>query len=175
MHMTPAGVRIAASLLVALAAIGCGDDATNTTRGPTFVRVRLTVANPADTLYVRRYGDCSMFDSATVGGAYTQVPETLRVNVGVPATITASLVDNLSVQDNVAQSSAYQLIVMGLKSKTGTLTWAQTGDFTGTLTGSARTNPPATNDSASLRIGVIEKASGDTVYGNTCPVRVTVR
>ena len=174
--MSTSGVKIAAALLIALAAVSCGDDdATNTSRGPTFVRMRLVVANPADTLYVRRYADCAIFDSATVGGAYTQVAETLRVNVGVPATITASLVDNVNAQDNVAQSSAYQLIVMGLRSKMGTLTWAQTGDFTGTLTGSARTNPPATNDSASIRIGVIEKASGDTVYGNTCPVRVTVR
>jgi hypothetical protein len=169
------GLFAIAAFVLAAAALACGDDSTSATAGPTFTRFRLVVTNPNDTLYVRRYGDCALFDSATVGGAFTQVAETLRVNVNTPATITASLIDNLNNTDAIAQSSAYQLVVVGLRSKVGTLTWASTGDFAGTLRGSAVTNPPATNDSASIRIGVVNKTSGDTVYGNTCPVRVTVR
>ena len=161
---------------IAVVTLACGDDdSTSATAGPTFVRFRLTVTNPNDTLYVRRYGDCALYDSATVGGAFTQVAETLRVNVKTTAAITASLVDNLNNTDAVAQSSAYQFVVVGPRSKVGTLTWTSTGDFSGTLRGSAITNPPATNDSASIRIGIVNKATGDTVYGNTCPVRVTVR
>ena len=173
--MRKRGSSIVASFLVAIAAIACGDDSTSSTAGPTFARVRLLVTNPADTIYVRRYADCAVFDSATVGGAYTQVPETLRVNVNAPATITAQLIDNLNNTDPVAQSSDYKFLMVGFRSKVGTLTWTSTGDFTGTLTGSAVTNPPATNDSASIRIGVVSKTSGDTVYDHTCPVRVTVR
>jgi hypothetical protein len=170
------GLLAVAAFALAVAALACGDDdSTSATAGPTFTRFRLVVTNPNDTLYVRRYGDCTLFDSATVGGAYTQVPETLRVNVNTPATITASMIDNLNNTDALAQSSAYQFVVVGLRSKVGTLTWASAGDFTGTLRGSAITNPPATNDSASIRIGIVNKATGDTVYGNTCPVRVTVR
>ena len=170
------GVKIIATLVIAVAAISCGDDkSTNATAVPTFMRIRLQLTNPADTIYVRRYADCTVFDSASVGGAFAQVPETLRVNVGAPATITASLSDNLGAADPVGQSGAYKFVVVGLRSKVGALTWTSTGDFTGTLTGSAITNPPATNDSASIRIGVVDKTSGDTVFGNTCPVRVTVR
>jgi hypothetical protein len=169
------GSRIIAALLVVVAAIACGDDATSSTSGPTFARMRLLVTNPADTLYVRRYADCALFDSATVGGAYTQVPETLRVNANAAATITAQFIDNLNNTDAVAQSANYKIVVVGLRSKVGALTWTSTGDFTGTLTGSAITNPPAANDSASIRIGLLDKTSGDTVFGHTCPVRVTVR
>jgi hypothetical protein len=175
MHMPRHGSRVIAALLVAVAAIACGDDTTSSTSGPTFMRMRLVVTNPGDTLYVRRYADCALFDSATVAGAYTQVAETLRVNVNAPATITAQLIDNLNNTDPVAQSANYKIVVVGLRSKVGTLAWNSTGDFTGTLTGSAVTNPPATNDSASIRIGLLDKTSGDTVYGHTCPVRVSVR
>ena len=164
-----------ASLLAAVLALACGDDATSTSSGPTFARIKLVVTNPPDTLYVRRYADCTLFDSAIVSGSLAQVPETLRVNASGPATITATLIDNLANVDPVAQTSDFKIVVVGLRSKVGTLTWNQTGDFTGTLAGSAVTNPPAGNDSASIRIGVFDKARGDTVYGNTCPVRVTVR
>ena len=168
-------LKIFVFLLAASAAVACDNDTTSVSGGPTFMRMRLIVSNPGDTLFVRRYGDCTVFDSATVGGAFTQVAETLRVNVNVAATINVSLMNNLGVVDNVAQSSDYKAVVTGLRSKVGTLTWTESGDFAGTLRGSAITNPPATNDSASIRIGVINKASGDTVYDHTCPVRVTVR
>lgn len=164
-----------AFLVAVFAAVACDNDTTSVNTGPTFMRMRLIVTNPADTIFVRRYGDCAVFDSASVGGAFTQVAETLRVNVGVPATITVSMSDNNGVPDNLANSNGYQVVVAGLRSKVGTLTWAQTTDFAGTLTGSAVTNPPASNDSASIRIGLLNKTSGDTVYDHTCPVRVTVR
>jgi len=122
------GVKIIAALVIAVAAISCGDDtSTNATAGPTFMRIRLQLTNPADTIFVRRYADCTVFDSASVGGAFTQVPETLRVNVGAPATITASLSDNLGVADPVGQSGAYKFVVVGMRSKVGALTWNSTG------------------------------------------------
>jgi hypothetical protein len=163
------------SLFAAVVVFACGDDATSSSSGPTFARIKLVVTNPPDTLYVRRYGDCTLFDSAIVSGSLAQVAETLRVNASGPAQITATLVDNLANVDPIAQSDNFKIVVVGLRSKVGTLTWSQTGDFTGTLAGSAATNPPAGNDSASIRIGVFDKTRGDTVYGNTCPVRVTVR
>ena len=172
----PRHVLTTFAFLVAVGtAVACGNDTTSVNTGPTFMRMRLIVTNPGDTIFVRRYGDCTVFDSATVGGAFTQVAETLRVNVGAAATIAVSMSDNNGVPDNLAQSSDYKLVVTGLRSKVGTLTWVQTTDFAGTLTGSAITNPPATNDSASIRIGLLNKTTGDTVYEHTCPVRVTVR
>lgn len=169
------GWRIAIAGPVAVVAFACSSDSTSSTPGPNYDRVKLIITSPADTVLVRRYGFCTVFDTALVTGIPNQVAETLRVNRGVAATIVASFESPFGQADVLAHSGAYSLVVNGLRSKVGTLTWAQTGDFSGTLVGSAVTNPPASNDSASIRIGLVNKTTGDTIYGATCPVRVTVR
>ena len=138
-------LRIIAAMGIAVAALACSDQTTSVESGPSFPRIRLVITNPGDTIYVRRFADCTVFDSAVVaGGAVGEVAETLRVNVGAAATITASFVDFKGNQDPVAHSGAYKFVIGGLKSKVGTLTWTSNSDFSGTLTGSALTNPPAT-------------------------------
>jgi len=121
--------RIRPVLVVAAAAIafgGCKKKSTEVEQEPEVATMRLTIGTGATAQTVN-------VNAAT--GVVTGGPISIKVNTAT--TIAATWLKADGSTDAIASTSEFQLNIAGLSPTS--ITFARTGDFTGTLTGTATT------------------------------------